>query len=256
MSLLLVCALAPALAQHTFPYPSMPDTLRTVEQRAAYLSTHYWDNFDFADTLALQDKELAEQGFVNFIDMLSRFDQQVAQKGITAFTAKAYVHAASKEKFENLIEEYCADNKSPLRNDLLYGQFLKAMKTSSCFDETEKERIDFKLKATLKHLPGDIASDFSFTLADGKPHHLSDYKDKRVILYFYDPDCENCHKIEEWFKKQTIPTNIEKLNIVANMPLSSLYDLKEMPTIYLLDKGNIVRLKDCTPEQLMQEISR
>ena len=39
--IMLVGTLAPAKAQNSFPYPALPDTLRSVEQRAAYLSEHY-----------------------------------------------------------------------------------------------------------------------------------------------------------------------------------------------------------------------
>ena len=35
---MLVGALAPTKAQNSFPYPALPDSLRSVEQRAAYLS--------------------------------------------------------------------------------------------------------------------------------------------------------------------------------------------------------------------------
>jgi hypothetical protein len=50
---MLVGALAPTKAQNSFPYPALPDSLRNVEQRAAYLSEHYWDNFNFSDTQTL-----------------------------------------------------------------------------------------------------------------------------------------------------------------------------------------------------------
>ena len=253
--LLLTYAFAPTLAQSAFPYPTMPTSLHTIEQRASYLSEHYWDNFNFADTLALQNKEMAEQGFVNFIDILSRFDDQIAKKGITAFTAKAYRTSASKEKFESLIEEYCADNQSPLRNDSLYILFLEGMQKSIAFDETEKERINFKLEGAKKNLPGTIATDFTFSSEDGKKHRLSDYKEKKVILYFYDPECENCHKVTAWLQQQKIPADITMLRIIADTHTYSLYSLKAMPTIYLLDRGNKVILKDCTAEQLIKKVS-
>ena len=35
--------------------------------------------------MLFRSKEMAEQGFVNFIDILARFDQEIAQKGIAAF---------------------------------------------------------------------------------------------------------------------------------------------------------------------------
>ena len=279
------CTLVQAQAQQSFPYPAIPDTLRSVEQRAGYLSEHYWDNYNFADTLLLKSKEVTEQGFVNFIDILNRFNldnaskgvahkdiaqkditqkdivrkdiarKDITQQGIACFTRKAFSNAAAKERFENLIEHYFEDQLSPVRNDRVYLIFLKEMKNSPCFDETEKERIAFKIKTTNKNLPGDIAINFKFKDENGKEHQLSDYKDQKVILYFYDPDCENCHEVSAWLKQQTIPADIKVLKMVADNHISYMYSLKNMPTIFLLDKENKVILKDCTAQELIENIS-
>ena len=279
------CTLVQAQAQQSFPYPAIPDTLRSVEQRAGYLSEHYWDNYNFADTLLLKSKEVTEQGFVNFIDILNRFNldnaskgvahkdiakkgitrkditqqgiaqKDITQQGIACFTRKAFSNAAAKERFENLIEHYFEDQLSPVRNDRVYLMFLEEMKNSPCFDETEKERIAFKIKTTNKNLPGDIAINFKFKDESGKDHQLSDYKDQKVILYFYDPDCENCHKVSAWLKQQTIPADIKVLKMIADNHISYMYSLKNMPTIFLLDKENKVILKDCTAQELIENIS-
>ena len=241
--------------QQSFPYPALPDTLRSVEQRAGYLSEHYWDNYNFADTLMLKSEEVTEQGFVNFIDILGRFSPAIAQKGIAGFTRKAFTNAAAKERFESLIEYYFENPQSPLRNDRVYLLFLEEMKNSPCFDEAEKERLAFKIKTTNKNLPGDIAINFNFKDENGKSHQLSDYRDQKVILYFYDPDCENCHKVSAWLKQQTIPADIKVLKIIADNPISHIYSLRAMPTIFLLDKGNLVVLKDCTAQELIAYVS-
>lgn len=279
------CTLVQAQAQQSFPYPAIPDTLRSVEQRAGYLSEHYWDNYNFADTLLLKSKEMTEQGFVNFIDILNRFNldyaskgvahkdiaqkditrkditrkgiaqKDITQKGIACFTRKAFSNAAAKERFENLIEHYFEDQLSPVRNDRVYLIFLEEMKNSPCFDEMEKERIAFKIKTTNKNLPGDIAINFKFKDESGKEHQLSDYKDQKVILYFYDPDCENCHEVSAWLKQQTIPADIKVIKMIADNHISYMYSLKNMPTIFLLDKENKVILKDCTAQELIENIS-
>lgn len=269
------CTLVQAQAQQSFPYPAIPDTLRSVEQRAGYLSEHYWDNYNFADTLLLKSKEMTEQGFVNFIDILNRFNldyaskgvahkdiaqkditrKDITRKGIACFTRKAFSNAAAKERFENLIEHYFEDQLSPVRNDRVYLIFLEEMKNSPCFDETEKERIAFKIKTTNKNLPGDIAINFKFKDESGKEHQLSDYKDQKVILYFYDPDCENCHEVSAWLKQQTIPADIKVIKMIADNHISYMYSLKNMPTIFLLDKENKVILKDCTAQELIENIS-
>ena len=241
--------------QQSFPYPALPDTLRSVEQRAGYLSEHYWDNYNFADTLMLKSEEVTEQGFVNFIDILGRFSPAIAQKGIAGFTRKAFLHAVAKERFESLIEHYFENPQSPLRNDRVYLLFLEEMKNSPCFDEAEKERLAFKIKTTNKNLPGDIAINFNFKDENGKSHQLSDYRDQKVILYFYDPDCENCHKVSAWLKQQTIPADIKVLKIIADNHISHIYSLRAMPTIFLLNKGNLVVLKDCTAQELIAYVS-
>lgn len=248
-------AQAPNQPQQSFPYPALPDTLRSVEQRAGYLSEHYWDNYNFADTLMLKSEEVTEQGFVNFIDILGRFSPAIAQKGIAGFTQRAFKNTAAKERFESLIEHYFENPQSPLRNDRIYLLFLEEMKNSPCFDEVEKERLAFKIKTTNKNLPGDIAINFNFKDENGKSHQLSDYRDQKVILYFYDPDCENCHKVSAWLKQQTIPADIKVLKIIADNPISHIYSLRAMPTIFLLDKGNLVVLKDCTAQELIAYVS-
>lgn len=248
-------AQAPNQPQQSFPYPALPDTLRSVEQRAGYLSEHYWDNYNFADTLMLKSEEVTEQGFVNFIDILGRFSPAIAQKGIAGFTQRAFKNTAAKGRFESLIEHYFENPQSPLRNDRVYLLFLEEMKNSPCFDEAEKERLAFKIKTTNKNLPGDIAINFNFKDENGKSHQLSDYRDQKVILYFYDPDCENCHKVSAWLKQQTIPADIKVLKIIADNPISHIYSLRAMPTIFLLDKGNLVVLKDCTAQELIAYVS-
>lgn len=239
----------------SFVYPVMPDSLKSVEQRLNYLGLHYWDNFDFKDTLQLSNANISEQGFVNFIDLIPHFTPTTAEQSVHIFASKAFGSQKSKAKFESLIEHYLGNPKSPMRNDKVYLLFLNEMEKSTGFDETEKERIAFKIKTRNKNLPGDYALDFVFTDKNGNQHQLSDYKDRKVILYFYDPDCDNCHRISAWFDKQTIPADYTFLSIYADTRISDSYSLEAMPTIYLLDKGNKVILKDCSPEVLMQVIN-
>lgn len=250
----------------SFTYPTLPDSLNTIEKRMEYLALHYWDHFDFRDTTLLNDAQMAEQGFVNYIDLLPRFSKELAEKSVKAFCDKAFAvspsetkgilpsKSPSKAKFESLIEHYLENPQSPMRNDIVYLHLLRGMKGSPAFDDAEKERIEFRIKTHDKNLPSTTALDFSFKGKDGKMHRLSDYKDEKVILYFYDPDCENCHRISAWLSHQTIPQEYRILTIHADEHISELYSLQAMPTIYLLDKGNQVVLKDCSAETLVKHL--
>ena len=118
-------------AQQTdgFPYPSVPDTLRTPETRAMYVMEHYWDRFDFADTTLVNRPEITEQGFANFLDLLPRVKPATAATGLTALATHLYNIKADEKTaelmhnyFEEIADKYLGDAESPLHNDLLYAQ--------------------------------------------------------------------------------------------------------------------------------------
>ena len=44
--------------QTRFPYPEIPMVLTTPEDRKAYLLTHYWERFDFADTTLVANRDI------------------------------------------------------------------------------------------------------------------------------------------------------------------------------------------------------
>ena len=251
---LIFCAISSMAQKPSFPYPIIPDSIKTVELRMEYLTLHYWDNFNFSDTLQLFNDNLVEQGFVNYIDLLARLNKNAASKSVSAFAKKAFSSVESKNKFESLVEHYFDDPQSPMRNDITYLLFLRSMNESPCFDETEKERIEYKIKSHNKNLPGYTALNFSFMGNDGKQHQLIDYKQKKVILYFYDPECENCHRTWAWLNQQAIPQEYQIVKVHADDTICELYSLQAMPTIYLLDKENRVVLKDCSAQVLIEHL--
>lgn len=72
-----------------FQLPEIPVTLNTPEGRSDYLVRHYWDNFDFNDSLSISNPEAAEQFFVDFIDISSRVSMPLAKEGITIFMQRS-----------------------------------------------------------------------------------------------------------------------------------------------------------------------
>ena len=283
---LLVLVMAAVLPAHsqtaTFPYPQIPDVYRDVEQRAKYLAEHYWDNFQFRDTTVLNNADITEQGFSNFLDLLPRFSPETQQLGIKAFTAKAFQTLQSKERFQKLIDHYLGNPESPFQNDAFYQKLLTAMKERPEFDETEKEQLAYKAKIAGLNLPGTTATDFTFVDRQGKTHRLSDYKAGPVLLYFNDPDCEVCHATTQKMKQSTIPQDITVIAIYGDTETEEwkknpqpfptrwidgyspkgeivtrqLYDLHAMPALYLLDVDNLVVLKDRPWEQIQQAINQ
>lgn len=265
-----------------FPFPCVPSTLRTPEDRLQYLGIHYWDRFDFRNQSLLADKDVTEQGFVNFIDLLSRMDSLTAARSADAFVSKAFAQKKSADTFTSLSHHYLENPQSPLRNDAVYVVLLRSMRRRKGLTPTQRQSLDYKIRTFGSNLPGQRATDFQFVDRRGKRHRLSDYRHERVLLFFYDPDCDNCHRISSqlfrdhrlagtrvlaiypdsdtphWQRTpQTFPrTWTDGYSPRGEVNAKLLYTVRATPTLMLIGRGGLVELKDPTPEQLLSHLER
>lgn len=301
-------AMAMSAQTREFPYPSIPDTLREATERGRYLLLHYWDNVDFNDTLQVKDADITEQGFVNFIDLIPRVTELAVRTGaveksirsdfppfvkeaVGNFVKRAFEDATAKEIFEKIVEHYLDDPNSPMRNDGVYALVLEEelrqvqrASDSHASDSiaAKRERLTYKLRNVSKNQEGSVATDFTFVDRQGREHRLSDYKSQPVVLYFYDPDCENCHRItaelkksealktmtvlaiypdedtDNWRRKpQPFPQNwLDGYSPEGEITAKTLYYIQATPSIYLLDVDNRIVLKDTEPDRLLGTIQQ
>lgn len=269
-------------SDESFRMPEIPSTLNTPEARADYLMEHYWDNFAFNDTSMISKPKLSEQAFADFINILNNIPPLKAEKGITTLMDKAGISRNMLLYFQKLSEKYLYDPNSPVRNEQLFEYFLLSVISSSAIDETHKIRPTKQLEIVLKNKPGTIATDFSYTLPDGSTHKLSTLNAGLIVIYFNNPECHDCSTVKEKFSISPVINELNKKDILkilavytdediaiykkhlSEMPSEwinaynkgaviknkELYDLKAIPTIYLLDKNKTVLLKDVTFETL------
>lgn len=283
---LLLLAMIASVVLHAqggqFPFPSVPSTLHTPEDRLQYLGIHYWDRFDFRSQSLLADKDVTEQGFVNFIDLLSRMDSLTAARSADAFVTKAFAQKQSADTFTSLSHHYLENPQSPLRNDAVYVVLLRSMRRRKGLTPTQRQSLDYKIRTFGSNLPGQRATDFQFVDRRGKHHRLSDYRHERVLLFFYDPDCDNCHRISSQLSRDHRLASIRVLAIYPDsdtphwqrtpqtfprtwtdgysprgeVNAKLLYTVRATPTLMLIGRGGLVELKDPTPEQLLSHLER
>lgn len=267
-----------------FPYPTVPETMRTVAERAEYVVTHYWDGFDFSDTTLIHKPDVTEQGFANFVDLLPRVDSALAVRGTHAFAQRAFgqgTPARVREYFAKQVDHYLYDPQSPLRNDYTYIMFAREMKDMPALGVAERERCAFRLRNVAKNMPGEVAADFRFIDRKGNVGTLHGVKARLTVVYFNDPDCDNCHRItktlladslmakggegirvlavypdadtEEWKRRpQPFPAWwTDAYSPDGEITAQGIYFIRATPTIYLLDENKRVMLKDPTAEGLI-----
>lgn len=266
-----------------FTLPDIPQVLTSHEDRAAYLVFHYWDNFDFVDTVFVSKSEVSEQAFVDFINILSYVPEYEGKKALTNLMDSASINNIVFDYFVNLSEKYLYDPNSPFRNEELYIPILNFVISSPRLDETYKVRPRYQLKLAMKNRPGYIAADFVYTLSTGAHAKMSSIKSDYTILFFNNPDCHDCKRVKKYIKDSAIFNHLTQAKSIpslcilavypdADIPLwkradypamminsydakqvitnKELYDLKAIPTFYLLDSEKKVIMKDAPIEQI------
>lgn len=272
----------------TFEMVSVPSMITEPEKRAEYLAQHYWDKFDFADTAYVHLPEVTEQAMSDYINVLQYASLEVVSNSLQQMMKRAEADSTVYAYFMGLYEKYLYDPNSPMRNEEFYIPVLQSVIASPLVDEVHKIRPAHLLELALKNRVGNPATDFTYTMANGQKGSLYQVKSDYLLLFFYNPDCHACKEItdqlsasplvREWLKEN-------KLKVLAMYPdedlaawekhipdmpagwinsndksLSlkndELYDLKAIPTLYLLDKEKKVILKDVTFQQFESYLSQ
>lgn len=242
----------------------------------AGMLSHYWDDFNFADTAAVKNPNVGEQKLVNFLAALSKVPDSLSPPAITKMLSKAKAHSFAFDYFTRQYEHYLYDPNSPMRRDAAYEPVLQFLLDSCQLDEASRFRYLNRLELAKKNKVNTRALDFEFLLPAGSKSSLYNTDAPFTLLFFYEPDCRHCQDaIVQLRDNQALRKLVDKqqLNILAvyaggnktvwedyqkqipsnwtngfdwkdRIRREQLYDIKASPTIYLLGKHRRVILKD------------
>lgn len=268
------------------PLPTLPSDLKTPQERADYLTLHFWDAMDFTDHALSLDTAFMEQNFVNFIQLYDI----ASGKGVIDATSSLLTKAAGDPSAYRFLfyiaERYLSDPNSPMLNEEHFIPFLDKALSMQVFDDTEKIRIEYMREVAEKNRPGSLAGDFRFVDRNGKDKSLMSLPSTGyTLLMFYDPDCETCHGVMDELSafdalnrmidagnlsvvaidfetdrnrwnatKDSLPSNwtvgFDKSGIEEN----DIYFIRATPTMYLLDINKRVIAKDIGIARLLKWI--
>lgn len=271
----------------TFVLPAIPPMLNTPELRADYLVRHYWDNVNFADTNYIHHPEITEQAWVDYIDILKIVPAKDADAALKEVFAQAEKEKKSYLYLTDLADKYLYDPNSPMRNEELYISVLDAMLASPALDDAEKIRPQARRELAQKNRVGTKALNFTYILASGEEGNLYGVNAPYTLLFINNPGCHACAETIEALKQasainQAIARKqVQVLSIYPDIDLEewnrhlsdfpeewingydkkqvmetkNLYDLKAIPTLYLMDKDKVVMLKDATVGEIEEYLS-
>lgn len=255
--------------QAAFPYPDVPDSLTTPEARTAYLALHFWEKVDFTDVSVLDSSKPA----LDFIYLLSNTEPSVSDAALSAMLVRSSRHDSALGKLIYWFSHFLHDAKSPLFNDWMYADFLKAAMASDAPSEI-KDVLGLQLEVVERNQTGSKAEDFVFADKEGREYHIFNVDAPYILLMFTNPDCSICREVQEEMSGMELLDKLQKegkLKVVAIFPgtdyelwcahkypdswlagyeLSGsikeerLYEIQYYPCFYLLDSAKNVLIKE------------
>ena len=277
--------------QDKFPFPAIPELLTSPDERRDYLLTHYWEQFDFADTTLVNNRDVTEQGFVNFIALLNEggVTKRLARESLENWCGGFMTEAHARKMLMRMADDYLYNPNSPFYTEALYRLYLEALLKKLPADDVRRSTFDFRLKLLKRNNVGQKATDFVYYLPGGERYTLAatSVKNDRLLLVFYDPECESCHAVlgqmaadgrlaaavrngrlsvlavytegneDAW--RKSLPDMPEGWMVGTDREAvknGALYDLKAMPSLYLLDGKKTVLLKDARFENVIDLLER
>lgn len=234
-----------------------------------------------------------EQATANYIALLLSQPLAKAQSNAASFAEaligleQADTSGTVFEQLSDLFEKYMFDPNSPVRDEDIYVGYAGEMASFPGFTATKRASYLEDARLSSLNERGTKAADFSFCDRRGRQYTLYGIKAEKIILFFSNPGCTACKEIIETLNslngmaESIAAGEIAVLNIYIDedihgwldyMPIypeswyngydydhmirgNELYNVRAIPSLYLLDENKTVLLKDVPVERLINNLT-
>lgn len=234
-------------------------------------------------------KEKLEEQVGLFATLLQQLPLSVGEKAMTACFGrleafqKAFPDGHVFAETSALITRYFYDPNSPVRSEDLYLPFVTGLAQSDLTPESLRLAYRWDARNCALNRTGTPAADFNFIDTDGRLRTLYGISAEFTLLIFGNPDCSACRDLMEqmdaseeiaeligagrlkvadiyidedidlWMEKRSdYPADwINGYDPSFRIRTDLLYNVRALPSLYLLDKDKRVLLKDAPPERVL-----
>ncbi len=266
----------PQAPKTLFKYPVAPDTISTLEGRTNYIVSKFWDNYNLSKPI--QDSIGFDGAFRDYITFFKYAHRNIVFSSIKNFMNKAQSNTPNSIMIMEIAEKALYAPGAEYWSDEAYLPFAKSFVESKKVKSIYKERYKSQIKKIEHSLQGAVASDFSFTKPDKSKMKLSEITDKWILIFFNDPDCDDCSiarlrlGTDVTINKQIDEGRLVVLSIYpgsyskewanqagsypdkwltgASEEVEDNYDIRFSPSFYLLDKDHKIVSKNMNLDEV------
>lgn len=233
-----------------------------------------------------------EQAMANYIALQQALPLETAQGNLRKLVSRLELCERSDsasnvfDKMRELVDRYFYDPNSPLRDEDIYAAFADGMSRCTLLPEVKRSAYAGDAADCSLNSRGSIATDFSFSDRNGRTYTLHGIRADYTILFFSNPGCTACKEIidalrgddrvnaaiadgraavlniyidqelKEWYDYMPIYPATWYNGYDHNFMIRSenLYNVRAIPSLYLLDKDKRVLMKDVPLEKLINNL--
>ena len=234
-----------------------------------------------------------EQKMANWTNVLGMVDFSVVGRSFGRLYERAVScekEDTSSNVFETFVEltdKYLYDPNSPLRNEDHYAFFASHLATSDLMEPVMQEKYARIVRLAALNRVGTKAADFRFADKRGRIFTLYGIKAELTLLFFSNPGCTACKDIIDVLNNDPVISGLiadgtmKVLNIYIDedleawrsyMPIypetwyngfdpdlvirgETLYNVRAIPSLYLMDRDKKVIMKDAPEGRLFEWLS-
>lgn len=257
-----------------FEYPTAPEEITDFTGKCNWLVENFWNPLD------LKTKEAVDQAKMNHAFQVYASTVQYADKGkVTASVDKLMKNLQKNPmllyQMIKAAEENIYGPRAEVWIDELYVRMLRAALANKKFPKSKRPRYELQLAQLEGCLVGNAPKEFDFKRSNGENARYFPMSTPTVII-FGDPECDECRmgklrmQANVAFSKAVADGKINVLFIIpdpeegwekkaidfpgnwtvgASDTVSDLYDIREVPEVYIIDSDGKVAFKHITPVQ-------
>lgn len=263
-----------------------------IEYAAAHFWDTYFAQSGVTDSAAVLGVRKAEleQALSNYIEIQDNLPLAKAQKNMAELFAK--VEACQQAdtsslfylRFTEMVERYLYDPNSPMRNEDLFLPFVQKLAECPFTDTLMRTGYRYMARMCSLNQTGSVAPDFTFKDARGRIHSLHGVKAGYTMLFFSNPGCDACRQMAEdvdscpSVSRAIADGRVALVNIYIDQEIDKWreyepsyprswitgydwqftirtdqsYDVRAIPSLYLLDSEKRVIMKDAPTERVLR----
>jgi thiol-disulfide isomerase/thioredoxin len=229
-----------------------------------------------------------EGAFSSYIALLQTQDPESGRRAVGSLfdrvesAQRADTASNVHDVFADMMELYLYDPNSPFRNEDLYQPYVAGLARSPFTDPAKVPGFEFDARMCALNSVGTPAADFRFADAAGRTRRLYDVHADYTLLFFSNPGCTACKEIIVSLKGiPALPEMISSgrlavVNVYIDQDLAAwreylpeypkewyngydpayiirqdiLYNIRGIPSLYVLDKDKKVIMKDAPEERV------